>query len=175
MKKDTISAKRIIVCLACGCAVREDLLDAHASRCTGKIGAPEKRKRTKTPRVTGSIRCPLCSLRVPAPHYAEHRERCEARQSRRSQADTHAQPPRIRHDRTDDGYQIDRCWDCGRRICLVPDGNGSYRVYEITPARYAGEVHMCNGQKAESRRTILTYVNPRLGSIAPRKDKRGLR
>jgi hypothetical protein len=46
--------------------------------------------------------------------------------------------------RTKDGYVIDRCWQCKRRICLMPTKH-SDRVHEIDWRGYAADRHCCDG------------------------------
>lgn len=46
---------------------------------------------------------------------------------------------------TKDGYLIDECWQCKRRICLIPSKD-DYRVYDINLLGRSGGPHLCDGQ-----------------------------
>lgn len=46
---------------------------------------------------------------------------------------------------TKDGYRIDECWQCKRRICLIPS-KGDYRVYDINFLGQSGGPHLCDGE-----------------------------
>lgn len=105
-------------------------------------------------------------------YYARHQQLCEFEaQQRAAQA---AAPARRAQQKTADGYAIDSCSDCRRRICLVPDG-GFFRVFDIVQNHKSAVPHQCSGSESEWRRTRLTYVDPRVASIAPPDKKRGPR
>jgi len=76
--------------------------------------------------------------------------------------------------KTLDGYTIDTCWDCGQRICLVPEGD-TFRVFDIFQKRKSAVPHQCNGSAPDSRRTRLIYIDPKLGSVAQSDKKHGRR
>lgn len=189
--QSTIAGKRMRACPQCGAMVREDLLHNHTCRTHGHAQSPRQPPsplstpdRHQQPRqaeapeyavLKGRIRCRRCGLHVPAVHYPEHRSRCDARRTQAPVPQLPQADPEKPEARTRDGYPIDRCWDCGHRICLVPDEHGGAQVYEITHDRHCGAVHVCDGAKPESRRTRLTYVNTRTGKVAPARNTRGPR
>lgn len=72
--------------------------------------------------------------------------------------------------RTLDGYTIDKCWDCGRRICLV-----GTRVYDVAPGPRKGEPHLCDGARPIGRRTKLIYPGSRSVIEPALQPKRGPR
>lgn len=188
----TIAGKRLLECPDCGATVREDLLANHHTRCPGRqqmqtpqpstaslslssssaVSRGKPKTRQHRPNISeGRVRCSVCGLQVPAVHYQEHLARCQTQRARGVRRepvnqDTEKAPPR-----TNDGYLIDRCWFCGRRICLVTDTQHGDLVYEISHDRHRGGAHLCDGAKSGNRRTKLTYVNSKIGSIAPDQSR----
>lgn len=55
-----------------------------------------------------------------------------------------SQPKPISDRLTKDGYRIDTCWQCKRRICRVPTKHND-RVHEIDWRGYAADRHCCDG------------------------------
>jgi hypothetical protein len=105
-------------------------------------------------------------MRVDTEQFPKHLARCEryraeiqAIEARESRTALPPTPPRT----TLDGYPIDHCPRCKRRICLVPVGANAYEDHDLEHFR-AGEVHLCDGQVAEDRGKQLVYVNPEAGA-----------
>lgn len=115
--------------------------------------------------------CPRCGQRIPERYYAHHPQLCEL--DARERAAQSAATRERKLPKTADGYTIDSCGSCGRRICLVPDG-GFFRVFDIVQKRKSSVPHQCGGSD-EDRRTRLVYVDSRAGSVAPPGKKRGPR
>lgn len=137
------------------------------------------------------IVCPRCKRPFAARYFEQHVQSCRGRtrpeakpkNAKRVAGKPVASIPRTRPLRdmferagpqTRDGYKIDKCWECGRRICLVPEGE-TFRVFDIVQKRKSAVPHQCSGSAPDSRHTKLIYVNPRLGSIAPSGKKHGRR
>lgn len=205
---ETIAGKRLITCPACRCAVREDLLTEHMSRCSNRSsqpaappplspasqthtrrGAPGSAEPVATPstpvqlqaaaqerkqRRDSYLHCPYCGHLLHKQFYTRHLERCSTSTVAREASVPVPAEESDDYPKTRDGYRIDRCWDCGHRVCLVPDGSGGMRVYEIARDRTRGDRHVCDG-RPESRRTKLTYVDSQLANIALPGKKRGRR
>lgn len=129
----------------------------------------------RQPRRYELFACPHCGLRTLQRYYDRHVRNCRTQSGQRAGRAAGATPEAERSGpRTLDGYKIDTCWDCGRRICLVPDG-GLFRVFDIVQSRRSAVQHQCSGSESENRRTKLTYVDPKLGVIAKANQKRGRR
>lgn len=138
---------------------------------------PQKPSRPRyEPRRPGTIVCSICRLAIPDVHYTDHQRRCGSRQLAPEQPQVEAQELPAQQPRTtSEGYLIDKCWQCGHRICLIADEQQISHAYEITPRGMAGEVHICDGEKGVHRHSQLVYVDPKLANLAPRKQKKGPR
>jgi hypothetical protein len=142
-----------------------------------RVVADDVRRQQKKSVKSGMIVCPTCGLAVPHIHLAEHRKRCELRNAkpRQQQPISPETTSKRRHITTCEGYEITSCWDCGRRVCLVPKDGNTTITHEIAPGGTVGDMHLCDGEKTGDRRSKLIYVDPRAASVAPSKDKKGPR
>ncbi|MDP9373245.1 MAG: hypothetical protein M3Q65_12490 [Chloroflexota bacterium] len=106
--------------------------------------------------------CLICLDRVPPERFAEHHARCLQRRAELEQLEAQFQrPPELRTPgrHTRDGYAIDHCVLCHRRVCLVPNNADGYTYYEIAQAR-ASDPHACDGMPTGGRHGKLVYVDP---------------
>ncbi|KAB8142893.1 hypothetical protein F8S13_11610 [Chloroflexia bacterium SDU3-3] len=191
MNNEVIAGHRVLLCPRCGGAVREDLVAEHEKRCPDKQQVfiprppavsppkrpqsppqvqqpPQRGARAKRPPrnpLEGRDACPQCGMVVPAVHLRAHVERCHHKKK-----PTAAQPDvQERQRQTQEGYEISKCWSCGRRICLVPR-NATMVTHEVGPHGAVGDVHLCDGINSGGRRSSLIYVDRRAAQVAPNTD-----
>ncbi len=160
---------------------------SHAAASTPSIPAPTQQQAPVAPkkqqivpmpspaerqaaaqRHRGFAACPICHTQIVTAQLDDHQRGCARRHDLIEQMDAMNRPEV--HDttkRTVEGYAIEHCWECRRRVCLVPRGHTLVRAHEIVSGRMCGEPHMCDGQPGE-RRSKLVYVDPKIAQVAPR-------
>ncbi len=124
------------------------------------------KRRGQSSRPAGSTReCPVCDMRVSTDGFDRHHAECLRLHAALERLKAASRPTELeKESRTHDGYRIDHCPLCHRRVCLVPDGTGSNRTHEIVQTRM-GERHVCDGMTSGGRRSQLFYASSQAGVL----------
>lgn len=119
-------------CSHCGVSLKTSRLAGHRSRCPKLEGTspPSRSVHAPAPKRLYPVCTPVSAL-PPASRPA-------------ASASKPRQPKPTSERLTKDGYRIDTCWQCKRRICLVPTKH-SDRVHEIDWRGHAADRHCCDG------------------------------
>jgi DNA-directed RNA polymerase subunit RPC12/RpoP len=121
------------------------------------------------------VECPQCLRLFHKAFLNHHLQRCtglrrpvEQIQTKEQKVRPHPKSKKTRSytgsklRRTADGYLIDTCHRCGRRICLVPKkSDRDVDMFDIEMGRKSRTPHLCDDSKPDFRRTQLLYVDLR--------------
>jgi hypothetical protein len=136
------------------------------------IKEQQKQAQAKAPSGGRAIKCPKCAEHIAESKYEQHRQACQGHGQAPSQASqgpdqapSQAKPKQRKQQsdepkqrKTADGYPIERCHYCGKRICLFETRAATYECYDISYERKRSTRHMCDGDRSVRRFSKLIYT-----------------